>query len=131
MLLLGVCFVIPYAPEAFKSSFPTEEQAAHQPTVGRSILSEESFRYPVEQPAVYSYLNRSTVHRVSFFCSFKFQDSGSTVLLGLIHLVLFILVMVKIFVYGEANVSPNSQAMRKFWTYRKQVSLLFSLRAKF
>ena len=30
--------------------------------------------------------------------------------------------MIKIFVYGEANVGANSQAMRTFWTHRKQVS---------
>ena len=29
--------------------------------------------------------------------------------------------MIKIFVYGEANISPNSQAMRTFWAHRKQV----------
>jgi len=46
MLLLGVCFVIPYAPEAFKGSFPTNDDI-QQPTIGRSILSEESFRYTI------------------------------------------------------------------------------------
>jgi len=32
-------------------------------------------------------------------------------------------VMIKIFVYGEANISSNSQAMRTYWTHRKQVRL--------
>lgn len=56
MLLLGVCFVIPYAPEAFKSSFPTEEEVVQQPTIGRSILSEESFRYPPKLEFIFTFL---------------------------------------------------------------------------
>ena len=46
--------------------------------------------------------------------------SASTALLGGIYAGIFLLGMLKIFVYGEASVPENSRSMQLFWKHRKQ-----------
>ena len=49
------------------------------------------------------------------------RTTASTTVLTLIHLCIFLLVMIKIFVYGEANIDQKSKEMHDFWVHRKQV----------
>ncbi len=49
-----------------------------------------------------------------------FKQSASTVLLGTVYVGLFLLGLVKIFVYGEASVPEKSRSMQRFWVHRKQ-----------
>ena len=46
--------------------------------------------------------------------------TASTLVLTGLHILLFTLVMVKIFVYGEAHIDRKSKEMRDFWVHRKQ-----------
>ncbi len=49
-----------------------------------------------------------------------FKLSASTFLLSGIYVGLFVLGMIKIFVYGEASVPEKSRSMQQFWVHRKQ-----------
>ena len=59
----------------------------------------------------------------SFMDSFwLFSPAGWMMNLGL-HIILFLIVMVKIFVYGEVRVDVKSKAMQRFWIHRRQADL--------
>lgn len=49
-----------------------------------------------------------------------FELSASTFLLSAIYIGLFLLGMIKIFIYGEATVPEKSVSMQKYWIHRKQ-----------
>ena len=49
-----------------------------------------------------------------------FKLSASTLLLSAIYSGLFLLGMIKIFIYGEAKVAEKSDSMKTFWIHRKQ-----------
>lgn len=49
-----------------------------------------------------------------------FKLSASTLFLIFIYVAIFLLGMIKIFVYGEANVPEKSASMQRFWQHRKQ-----------
>lgn len=49
-----------------------------------------------------------------------FQLSASTLLVTTIYVGLFLLGMIKIFIYGEAYVPDNSSSKNKYWVHRKQ-----------
>ena len=53
-----------------------------------------------------------------------FKLSASTLLLSGIYLGLFLLGMVKIFIYGESSVPDHSSNMKTFWVHRKQADKL-------
>ena len=49
-----------------------------------------------------------------------FEMSASTLIISTSYLVVFLLTMVAIFVYGEAQVPEHSTSMQSFWVHRKQ-----------
>lgn len=63
--------------------------------------------------------------KASYTWQSVFQTSASTLFLTAIHLFLFLLVLVKIFIYGEANISAQSRAMQSYWVHRRQVDIEF------
>ena len=77
---------------------------------GRTILSMEGF-------SNYSWLD-------------LFKLSASTLLLSAIYIGLFLLGMIKIFIYGEANIPESSASMKSFWVHRKQADMEMKLGKK-
>ena len=99
MFLLGIFIVNPFSslvqPKFDYSSGPASSSS---PSAGRTILGFET---------AYSWHD-------------LFKLSASTLLLSAIYSGLFLLGMIKIFIYGEAKVPEKSNSMKTFWVHRKQ-----------
>ena len=97
MFLLGVFIVNPFS-SLVQPKFEYSSGSASSSPVGRTILGFET---------AYSWHD-------------LFKLSASTLLLSAIYSGLFLLGMIKIFIYGEAKVPEKSNSMKTFWVHRKQ-----------
>ena len=96
MAILAICVVNPFGPMLEEPIRDTVSSVG----VGRSILQ--------------------TSGDTSDTWTSVLKFTASTFVLTLVHILLFTLVMVKIFVYGEAHIDRKSKEMRDFWVHRKQ-----------
>lgn len=97
MFLLGVFIVNPFS-SLVQPKFEYSNGPASSSPLGRTILGFET---------AYSWHD-------------LFKLSASTLLLSAIYSGLFLLGMIKIFIYGEAKVPEKSNSMKTFWVHRKQ-----------
>lgn len=95
MAMFAFCFVNPFG----SLLQPEIDYNVNPESKGRSILSFES---------------------LSYSWSDLFKLSASKLLLSSLYLLIFLLGMVKIFIYGETSVDENSTSMKKFWIHRRQ-----------
>jgi len=96
MAILAICVVNPFGPMLEEPIRDTVSSVG----VGRSILQASG--------------------DTSDTWTSVLKFTASTFVLTLVHILLFTLVMVKIFVYGEAHIDRKSKEMRDFWVHRKQ-----------
>lgn len=101
MALFAVFIVNPFG-SLVAPKFDFESSNA-MPAGGRTILSLEPFQN-------YSWMD-------------LFKLSASTLILSGIYIGLFLLGMIKIFIYGEARVPESSASMKQFWLHRKQADI--------
>eukprot|EP00094_Tigriopus_californicus_P003483 TCALIF_03351-PA protein Name:"Similar to Srebf1 Sterol regulatory element-binding protein 1 (Mus musculus)" AED:0.12 eAED:0.12 QI:0/0.8/0.66/1/1/1/6/119/998 len=97
MFLLGLFVINPFSSMVA----PGFDYVSNTGTPGRTMLSFES-QYSWKQ---------------------LFQLSASTLLLTTIYVGLFLLGMIRIFIYGEAYVPDNSSSKNKYWVHRKQTDI--------
>ena len=97
MAILAICVVNPFGSMLDE---PIKESMEGAVGVGRTILGHD------------------TAETDTWASVLRF--TASTAVLTGIHILLFMLVMVKIFVYGEAHIDRKSKEMRDFWAHRKQ-----------
>ena len=100
MFLLGIFVVNPFSSLVQ----PKFDGPASSSPGGRTILG---FETAYSAYSEYSWLD-------------LFRLSASTLLLTAIYSGLFLLGMIKIFIYGEAKVPEKSNSMKTFWVHRKQ-----------
>nr|AUZ82871.1 sterol regulatory element-binding protein 1 [Tigriopus kingsejongensis] len=97
MALLALFIINPFSSMVA----PSFDYAPSSASAGRTVLSIES----------------------SYSWKQLFQLSASTLILTSIYSGLFLLGMIKIFIYGEAYVPDNSSSKNKFWVHRKQTDM--------
>jgi len=108
MAILAICVINPFA--GFVEQ-PIESSFTAAASVGRQILMDDGDDVN----------NGGFGWSAGGYYSSVLKTTASTTVLTAINLFLFLLAMIKIFVYGEANIDRKSKEMRDFWVHRKQV----------